>query len=167
MTRAIQVFAAYLVLAAAAAFPSDVLLSKPPDVVYAVIVNRKNPIDNLAAAELRRIFLGQQNHWPGGRQITLVLPARGSGQRRGSLKLIAGVDDGEFAKRWLHAAFRGEDMGAPREMDSAAGVRRFVFNAPGAVGYVPIEEVDESVKIVSVDSRMPGDPLYPFRESLR
>jgi hypothetical protein len=40
------------------------------------------------------------------------------------------------------------------------GVLRFVFNVPGAIGYVRASEVDASVKTLRVDGRLPGDRGY-------
>jgi hypothetical protein len=42
-------------------------------------------------------------------------------------------------------------------------VLKFVFNVPGAIGYVRGTEADESVKVVHVDSRLPGDKDYSIR----
>ena len=47
-----------------------------------------------------------------------------------------------------------------KSFSSAAGVRKFVHDLPGAIGYVRTDEVDGSVKIVRVDGRAPGEPGY-------
>jgi hypothetical protein len=43
------------------------------------------------------------------------------------------------------------------------GVRKFVFNVPGAIGYVRATDVDSSVKILRVDGRLPEDKEYSLR----
>jgi len=39
-------------------------------------------------------------------------------------------------------------------------LRKFVFNAPGAIGYLRASDVDDSVKVVRVDGRMPEEEDY-------
>jgi hypothetical protein len=46
-------------------------------------------------------------------------------------------------------------------------MRRFVFNAPGAVGYVAADETDDTVKVLRIDGLLPGDPRYPLRRRAR
>jgi hypothetical protein len=37
---------------------------------------------------------------------------------------------------------------------------RFVANVSGAIGYVRADEVDPSVRVITVDNASPGDPGY-------
>jgi hypothetical protein len=43
------------------------------------------------------------------------------------------------------------------------GVRKFVFNVPGAIGYLRPEDVDDSVKVVRIDGHLPSDAEYPLK----
>ena len=60
--------------------------------------------------------------------------------------------------------FRG-NMGsvALRTIRSAEGMRSFVFNAPGAIGYVDVSDLDDTVKVVPIDRHRPNEPDYPLR----
>jgi len=40
---------------------------------------------------------------------------------------------------------------------------RFVFNVPGAIGHIPAELADGTVKVLRVGGRLPSDPQYPLR----
>jgi len=42
-------------------------------------------------------------------------------------------------------------------------VRKFVFNVPGAIGYLRPEHVDNSVKVIAIDGHTPEDAEYPLR----
>jgi hypothetical protein len=44
---------------------------------------------------------------------------------------------------------------------------RFIFNTSGAIGYVQAAEVDDTVKVVPIDGRLPGDARYPLRRAAR
>ena len=46
---------------------------------------------------------------------------------------------------------------------SVLSERRFIFNVPGAIGFVRAAEADATVKIVRVNGHAPGDPQYPLR----
>ena len=42
-------------------------------------------------------------------------------------------------------------------------MRKFVFNAPGAIGYLRTSEVDNTVKVVKIDGRFPEDKNYSLQ----
>jgi len=67
----------------------------------------------------------------------------------------------------LQAAFTGEATGGPRVLDTALGVRRFVFNVPGAIGYMRLSEVDDTIKVIHVDGLGPTDPGYRLTVAAR
>jgi hypothetical protein len=37
---------------------------------------------------------------------------------------------------------------------------KFIFNAPGAIGYLRASDVDESVKVLRIDGHLPNDRDY-------
>ncbi|MSQ47338.1 MAG: hypothetical protein EXR78_02950 [Deltaproteobacteria bacterium] len=49
---------------------------------------------------------------------------------------------------------------APKMIATSSGMRAFVSNMPGAIGYVRADELDGSVKPVRVDGRLPSEPGY-------
>jgi len=128
----------------------------------AIIVNRANPVDNLSLDELRRAFLGGQQHWPNGRKITVVMRPPGDVGRDIMLRGVCRMTEPEFQKYVLQATFTGETTGGPRVLDTSLGVRRFVFNVPGAIGYVRLSEVDDTVKVIRIDGRAPSEVGYPL-----
>ena len=52
---------------------------------------------------------------------------------------------------------------APKRLSTGSGVRRFIFNVPGAIGFTRASEVDATVKLVRVNGLTPADPRYPLR----
>jgi hypothetical protein len=52
---------------------------------------------------------------------------------------------------------------SPKTLATAVGVRKFVFNVPGAIGYLRPEHVDNSVKVIAIDGHTPEDAEYPLR----
>src|SRR5437773_11987911 len=129
----------------------------------AIVVNRSNPVENLSFAELRKIFLGEQTHWSNGRRITVVMLEPGKQERQAVLTQIYRMDDKDFNNHFLHGMFTEEVHAAPKTLATSTEVLKFVVNVPGAIGYVRGTEADESVKVVHVDSRLPGDKDYSIR----
>lgn len=137
---------------------------KPPSAGenLAIIVNRDNPVDKLSTAELRRIFLGARGHWTSGHRITIVMMEPGQPERTTVLRQIYQMSESEFSNHFLHGLFTGEVLVSPKTLATPVGVREFVFNVPGAIGYLRVSNVDSSVKIVRIDEHLPSEKGYPF-----
>jgi ABC-type phosphate transport system substrate-binding protein len=128
----------------------------------AVIVNRSNPIESIAAAELRRLFLGAHTTWPHGRRVTPVLRQPRQPERAAALRLIYGMSEDDMTRHFDLRTFAGGAAAAPRAMATPEGVRRFVFNVPGAIGVIRLADVDDTVKVLRIDGAAPGDLHYPL-----
>lgn len=129
----------------------------------AIIVNKSNPVEDLSSVELRKILLAERSHWPGGRKITLVMLQQGRDERAAVLRDGYHMSEREFGQHFLRSIFKGETSSAPKTISGPSGMRNFVFNVPGAIGYVRASEVDGSVKVVRVDGRLPGAPGYRLK----
>lgn len=133
----------------------------------AVVVNRANPVDNLTLAELRRIFTFETQKWPNGRKITVVLREKGQPERGEAIQLVCGMSEAQYNRHVLYETFRGSVRSGPRSIESAGAMLRFVFNAPGAIGYVPAGEVDDTSKVLRIDGLLPTDAGYPLRRGVQ
>ncbi len=143
--------------------PRSVVRAQPPSDALAIIVNRSNPVDGLTLAELRRIFMLETQTWPHGRKITLVLREKGQPERGEAIRLICGVSEADYDRHVLYQTFSGLVGWGPRSILSSSAMMRFVFNAPGAIGYVPSEAADRTTKTLRINNLLPGDPQYPLR----
>jgi hypothetical protein len=52
---------------------------------------------------------------------------------------------------------------SPKTLNTPVGVCKFVFNVPGAIGYVRASDVDDSVRVVRIDGHLPEDREYDLR----
>jgi ABC-type phosphate transport system substrate-binding protein len=125
-----------------------------------IVVNRSNPVNELSFDELRRIFLGTRSHWPNGRRITLVMREPGEPERKTVLRDVCGMNEDQFKNHFVHGLFTGEILVSPKILASPVGVRKFIFNVPGAIGYLRVSDVDDSVKVVRIDELLPDDKGY-------
>jgi phosphate transport system substrate-binding protein len=133
------------------------------DQSLAIVVNLSNPVDNLSMQDLRTIFLGERSHWPNGRRITLVMMEPGQPERKAMLREIYHMSENDFSRHFLQGLFTGEVFVSPKTLATPVGVRKFVFNVPGAIGYVRASDVDNTVKTIKVEGRTPEDKEYALR----
>lgn len=129
----------------------------------AIVVNRSNPVDSLTFAELRNIFLGNRNYWTNGKRITIVMREPGDPTRLTILRDVCAMNEDQFKNHFLHGLFTGEILVSPKILVSPSGMRKFVFNVPGAIGYLRLEDLDDTVKVIRVDELLPGDKGYKLK----
>ncbi len=137
--------------------------SPAADECLAILVNRSNPVENLSFEELRKVFLGEQNHWSDGRRITVVMLESGKPERQVVLTRIYRMEDKDFNAYFLRHVFTGEIHAAPTTLATPTEVLKFVSNVQGAIGYLRTIAVDESVKVVRIDSLLPCEKDYGIR----
>jgi ABC-type phosphate transport system substrate-binding protein len=170
MTRRITSIVIFLIGAAllrtvsshgtAGALPATTSISEQS---LAIIVNQSNPVENFSLPELRKIFLGQRSHWPNGRRITLVMMDPAQPERKVILREIYGMNEKDLSNHFIQGVFTGTVLASPKTLATPAEVLKFVFNVPGAIGYLRASEVDGSVKVLRVDGHLPEDKDYKFR----
>lgn len=126
----------------------------------AVIVNKENPIESLSSEELARIFKQEKQHWEQGKRIYFLMQETGSAEKEVVLRKIFKMDHEALKKFWLTKMFRGEISSFPKTLRSNATVKRFISHSPMAIGYIDAAEIDDSVKVLSVEGKRPGEPGY-------
>jgi ABC-type phosphate transport system substrate-binding protein len=129
----------------------------------AIIVNRKNPADDLTLDQLRKLCVGEQKIWPEGGNVTVALREKGQPERDAVLRQIYRMSESAFARNLLKLGAGDEAQNIPKELATAKHVCRFVFNVPGAIGFVRASEVDKSVKVIRLDGLAVNDPAYKLK----
>ena len=147
----VAIFLAGLVGASAAAAQGRV----------AVVVNEKNPVNNLSAPELRKLFAGERHVWAGGLPVKIFVRAPGANERVVMLKLL-GMSESEYKRYWAGQVYRGEAQAEPVGLFSNGMQREAVVLYPGAVALVNVEDVKLGMKVVKVNGHMPAETGYPF-----
>jgi ABC-type phosphate transport system substrate-binding protein len=166
MLRLANILLLVIIALASGGVDANVAISAAPapatEQTLAIIVNQSNPVENFSFEELRKIFLGERSHWPNGRRITLVM-LDSQPERKTVLSDIYGMNEKDFNNHFIQGVFTGAVFVSPKTFANSADVRKFVFNVPGAIGYVRASDVDSSVKVLRVDGRLPEDKDYRFR----
>jgi ABC-type phosphate transport system substrate-binding protein len=112
-----------------------------------VIVNPRNPAASLSAEQVAQIFLGKSSSFPGGGTATPLNLAEGAALRDEFYAKVAEKNPGQVKAYWAKQMFSGKSS-PPREVASAAEVRKAVAGDVSAIGYVDKAAVDSSVKAV-------------------
>ena len=126
----------------------------------AIIINNENPIDEISSGELIRIFKQEKKQWRDGRQVYLIMQEAGSPEKEVVLKKIFKMDPEELKRFWMAQMFRGEISSFPKTLSSNAAVKRFVGQVAVAIGFVDASIIDQSVKVLRIDGKLPGEKGY-------
>jgi ABC-type phosphate transport system substrate-binding protein len=127
----------------------------------AVVVNEKNPINNLSTPDLRKVFSGERRFWAGNVSVKLFVRAPGAYERVVLLKLL-GMSESEYKQYWTALVFRGEAQSQPVALFSNGMQKEAVATYPSAIALVNFQDVKSGMKVVRVDGHMPGEVGYPL-----
>lgn len=129
----------------------------------AIVVHPAAEVTDLSLDQLRRIFMADQQFWPDGSRITLLVRAPAAYERDVVLNVIYRMSEDEFRKYWVGKMFRAEVPAGPKIVYSSDMVAGLVTAVPGAIGFVPAGDVMPDAKVVRIDGRLPGEPGYPLQ----
>ncbi len=135
----------------------------PADRAVAIVVHPRTPVDNLSFAQLRNIFLGEQQFWSDRSRITLLVRAPVAVEREVVLNRIYRMNEGQFRQYWIAKMFRAEVPAGPKIVYSSEMTRELVSAIPGAISFVPAAEVGRDVKVVRIDGKLPNESGYPLQ----
>jgi ABC-type phosphate transport system substrate-binding protein len=129
----------------------------------AIVVHKDTDVENLSLAELRNIFLANQQFWPNRKRIVLLVRAPKSEERDFVLNTIYEMDEAQFQKYWIAKMFRAEVPRGPKIVFSTDMMLELVIAIPGSISFVSAEEVTADVRVIRVDGKLPSEAGYPLR----
>ena len=129
----------------------------------AIVVHKDTEIDNLSLSELRNIFLANQQFWPDRTRIILLVRAPKSEERDFVLDTIYQMDEAQFRQYWIAKMFRAEVPRGPKIVFSTDMMLELVIAIPGSISFVNADEVNDDVKVVRIDGKLPSEPGYPLK----
>lgn len=117
----------------------------------AVIVNPKSAAASMTADQVSSIFLGKSNTLPGGASALATDLPESSAVRDQFYSKVTGKQAAQVKAAWSRLVFSGKAT-PPKELGSAAEVKKYVAANADAIGYIEKSAVDGTVKVVlSVD----------------
>ena len=116
--------------------------------VLAVIVNKANPVGSLAQNDLRPLFQTTKKAWGSGEDALPINLPEDNLLRNEFDQAVLGLDPERVARYWTDRKVRGGAR-PPVRVPNTSAVLKAVATKPGAIGYVRLSEVNNSVKIVA------------------
>lgn len=125
------------------------LLAQAASAQVAVIVNLKSPMATMTPEQVSAVFLGKSNTLPSGATAVPADLPDSSGAREQFYSKAAGKTGAQVKATWARLTFSGKAT-PPKELTTAADVKKFVANNPDAIGYIEKSAVDGTVKVVLI-----------------
>lgn len=111
----------------------------------APVINKETGVSELTKQELIDIFTGEITNWKdvGGKdqKISVVNRASGSGTR-------------DSFEKW---ALDGAETVQTQEQDSSGAVKQIVSETPGAISYLALSHLDDSLQEIAIDGVQPTE----------
>ena len=143
--------------------PAQSASARPP--LY-VVVHKSNPVTNLSVEQIRRFVLGEERAWPNKEKVTVVEQDQTSLSFQRVLESVLRMSPAEFARLTVGATFRGQEVLPIKTLHSEQSAAKFVFNVPGAIAFLcepPAPALSEGLRVLRVESHLPGEPGYALR----
>jgi ABC-type phosphate transport system substrate-binding protein len=157
-SRASLALCAVTALALAWTWPSSAVAEGQKLVV---VVAKGSPIKSLTKSQLKRTFLGEAVT----EQKVALVPFNsqpGSPPRATFDQAILGMSPAEVGRYWVDRKVRAQS-GAPRSLPSMAHVLKVVAKFPGAISYVPADQLTAALQPVAIDGVAHTDAKYPLK----
>ncbi len=119
----------------------------------AVVVNKENAVENVTSAHLAKMIRGEIKKWSNGKNILLVLHKESAGETE-TLQRLNRMSTAEWK------AFLVAHRDSIVFVDTDADVLKTVQAEPGAVGFIEVHSVDNTVNVVHVDGKLPMEFGY-------
>lgn len=97
--------------------------------------------------DITRIFLGKKKTYPDGSEAIPVDQAEGSAERTSFVTTVLKKNDQQIKAYWAQLLFTGKGT-PPKEVGTAADVKKLIAQNPALIGYIDSSQVDGTVKVV-------------------
>lgn len=114
-----------------------------------LIVNKANPIDKLSSSKIKVIFMRNISRWPWGAEIAPVDLPDSNPARRTFLRSLIGSTREQMEVYWIDQKV-SRSIDRPLRVASPKEAKMLVASRPGAIAYIPAEEVDGTVRVLEV-----------------
>jgi hypothetical protein len=125
-----------------------------------VVVARGSSLTSISRSDLKRCFTGDPVS-VGGKMLMPFNATPNSPERIGFDKALLGMKPDEVGRFWVDRKIRGQS-GAPRSLPSPAHIAKVAAKFPGAIGYLPADQLTSDVQTVAIDGIAYTDARYDF-----
>lgn len=124
-------------------------MSMPALADLAVIVNPENPVTALNTGDLQRIYMGRMRMFPDSTQgIETIDHPETSDSFVSFYQTLTHMTPAKLKRQRASYLFSGKGR-LPIVKNDDAAVKAYVAQSPAAIGYVQVDQVDDTVKVVA------------------
>ncbi len=116
----------------------------------AVIVNSENHVSSISSKDLENIYKLKKTTWPTGEKIEAINLVKQHFIRKKFSDIILNKNSSQMDKFYLKQALSGKGQ-PPRVLSFSGDVKDFVRYHKNAIGYIDKKDLDDSVKILSIE----------------
>lgn len=146
-------------LAALAPLRAPPSRAQPDKRIVLIVGKAATSISDVDGAMVRRAFEGHPVEYASGKRLVPFNAPAESSMRQRFDRMVLGFTPEEVGRFWVDQRIRGQAL-PPRTVASPAFGVRVVAALPGGITYVPEDVVNDTVRVLSVDGRQPGQAGY-------
>lgn len=117
--------------------------------VQSVVVNPEVPVADLSANGLRGIFGMRLLAWPDGTPVRVFVLDDDAPEHVEFAKRRLSIFPHQLRRAWDRLVYSGIGQ-APTRVETVEDMRLRVASTPGAIGYLSMEMLDDTVRVVEV-----------------
>ncbi|MCH7676285.1 MAG: hypothetical protein E2O79_05730 [Caldithrix sp.] len=128
----------------------------------AIIVNKEAAVRDITKDELKSVYFGELQQWKDGDEIVLTDRKDNDVIAMKFYDDFLGRNQRKVRKLWLRKVLRGE-IRPPESFNTDGGIIKFVAENKEAIGFVSAASVKNSVRVLSVNGKNPGNRAYELK----
>jgi ABC-type phosphate transport system substrate-binding protein len=116
---------------------------------WVLVVNKSNHIDRLSTSKVKIVFLRNISRWPWGAEIFPIDLPDTDPARKEFLKVVMDSTPDQMDVYWIDQKV-SRSLDRPVRASTAKQAKALVANHPGAIAYIPANDVDDSVRVLAL-----------------
>lgn len=115
-----------------------------------VVVSKQNPVTTLTSAQLADIYLGRLSRFPNGEPVVPIDQREGADARTDFYSDYLGQAPAQIKAHWSKLIFTGRGQ-PPRAVTDGNAMVELVAENPEAIGYIDPDQVNDDVRILTIE----------------
>ncbi|WP_036268084.1 hypothetical protein [Methylocaldum szegediense] len=124
-------------------------ITSEPAASQSVVVHPDAPVSELSRQEARALFTMSQRSWSDGSPVVVFVLPDSSPIHKEFCKKHLGMFAHQLRQTWDRKVFSGTGQ-APELVSTIKEMRALISKTPGAIGYLPESEIDDSVRSITI-----------------
>ena len=123
------------------------LMVAPVQSGVAIVVAADSQIGNLSQSQVKNVFLGKLVVLPDGSTVTPIYQQSETAVFSEFNDTVLAKTESQITQYWARRVFAGKGS-PPNSLADDKAVKAFVISLTGGVGYISVDAVDSTVKVV-------------------